>query len=202
MFAAEFRDRIDETIRRVVEHAHAGDNPPSHPDSSPPAAAAAAGGGPAMAAGVPAMAGLATGSGTADALVSRLQSLVRTASQSNRLPRWLRRLIPHDAGPGASVAIAAAAVAAVVVLVVVIAAIASALTSGSPSSQAGPGGSTSVAGAPLTLSVGSATSRNLHLNSASCFNSSRNGCRNCRFALLWDFPRGLRQPPSRVLLRP
>jgi hypothetical protein len=75
------------------------------------------------------MAGAATGPGAADAPVSRLQALVQRASQSSRLPRWLRRAIPHDAGPGASITIVAAAVAAVVVTVAAIAVIATALTS-------------------------------------------------------------------------
>ena len=140
LFAGEFRDRIDEVIRRVVEQAHTGHNSSSHPDSSTPTAAAAAGGRPAMGAAVPIMASAAAGSGAADALVSRLQSLVHKASDSNRLPRWLRRAIPHDAGPGASLAVVAAAVAAVVVVVAVIAAVASALASGSsPTPQAGQG---------------------------------------------------------------
>jgi RNA polymerase sigma factor (sigma-70 family) len=129
LFGADFRDRIDEVIRRVVEHARAGHHPPSHPDSSPPAAAAVVGGLPAAAGGLPVMASATTGPGAADALVSRLQALVHNASQSSRLPRWLRRAIPHNAGPGASIAIAAAAIAAVVVPVVAIAVIATALTS-------------------------------------------------------------------------
>jgi RNA polymerase sigma factor (sigma-70 family) len=139
LFAGEFRDRIDEVIRRVVEQAHSGHNSPSHPDSSTPAAAAA-GGVPAMAGGLLAPPGAGTGAGGADVLVSRLQSLVHKASESNHLPRWLRRAIPHDAGSGASIAVVAAAVAAVVVLVVVIAVVATALTSGgSPTPQAGSG---------------------------------------------------------------
>jgi len=43
LFAGEFRDRIDEVIRRVVEHAHASHNPPGHPGSSSLAAAGIAG---------------------------------------------------------------------------------------------------------------------------------------------------------------
>jgi RNA polymerase sigma factor (sigma-70 family) len=39
LFAGEFRDRIDDVIRRVVEQAHASHNPPGHPGFSPPAAA-------------------------------------------------------------------------------------------------------------------------------------------------------------------
>jgi hypothetical protein len=71
---------------------------------------------------------------------TRLQRLVSDASRSNRLPRWLRRAIPHDAGPGASIAVFAAFVAAVIVAVVVIASVASALTSGGgPTLQAGSG---------------------------------------------------------------
>jgi RNA polymerase sigma factor (sigma-70 family) len=131
LFGADFRDRIDEVIRRVVEHAHAGHKPPSHPDSGPPTAAAAAGGPPAMGGGLPVMAGAAAGPGAADVLVTRLQSLVHNASQSNRFPRWLRRAIPHNAGPGASITIVTAAVAAVVVTVAAIAVIATALTSSS-----------------------------------------------------------------------
>jgi RNA polymerase sigma factor (sigma-70 family) len=127
LFGADFRDRIDEVIRRVVEQAHGGHHPPSHPDSSPPIATPAAPG------GLLAMAEAALGSNAADGQVSRLQSLVHKASQSNRLPRWLRRAIPHDAGRGASIAVVATAVAAVVVTVAAIAAIASALV---PSSAA------------------------------------------------------------------
>jgi hypothetical protein len=93
-----------------------------------------------MATAAPALAGAAGGSAAADAFVSRMQSLVHAASRSSRLPRWLRRVIPHDAGPGASVAVVAAFVAAVIVAVVVIATVASALTSsGGPGPQAGSG---------------------------------------------------------------
>jgi RNA polymerase sigma factor (sigma-70 family) len=139
VFAGEFRDRIDEVIRRVVEQAHAGHNPSSHPGSSPPSAAAA-GGVPVMAGRLMATAGAGPGAVTADAFVSRLQSLVHKASESNRLPRWLRRAIPRDAGPGASITVVAAFVAAVIVAVVVIVTVASALTSGgSATPQAGPG---------------------------------------------------------------
>ena len=155
LFAGEFRDRINEVIRRVVEHAHTSHHSSSHPGSNPPtAAAAAAGGVPAMATAASALAGAAGGSGAADAFVSRMQSLVHAASQSNRLPRWLRRAIPHDAGPGASIAVVAAFVAAVIVVVVVIATVASALTSGGrPGPQAGsgntgPAGASNAAGLP------------------------------------------------------
>jgi len=140
LFAGEFRDRIDEVIRRVVRQAHAGHNPSSHPGSSTPAAAVA-GAVPATAGGLLAAAGAGTGAGAGDALVSRLQSLVHKASESSRLPRWLRRAIPHDAGPGASIAVVAALVAAVVVAVVVMASVASALTSGGAGPQAGSGNS-------------------------------------------------------------
>jgi hypothetical protein len=54
LFAGEFRDRIDEVIRRVIERAHADRTPPRQADSLPPAAAAAGG-------GLSAMASLATG---------------------------------------------------------------------------------------------------------------------------------------------
>jgi RNA polymerase sigma factor (sigma-70 family) len=155
VFAGEFRDRIDEVIRRVVEQVHAGHHSSSHPGSSTPAAAAA-GGGSAMAGGLPAIAGAGTGT-DADALVSRLQSLVHKARESNRLPRWLRRAIPHDAGPGASIAVVVAAFAAVIVAVVVIAAVASALTAGGgPAPQAGAGG-TGPAVAGVTASSAGAT---------------------------------------------
>jgi RNA polymerase sigma factor (sigma-70 family) len=140
LFAGEFRDRIDEVIRRVVEQAHVGHNPPRQPHSS--ASATATGGLPAMAGGLLATAGAGTGADAAGAFVSRLQSLVHKASESNRVPRWLRRAIPHDAGPGASIAVVAAFVVAVIVAVVVIASVASALTSGgSPTAQAGQGSS-------------------------------------------------------------
>jgi RNA polymerase sigma factor (sigma-70 family) len=134
LFGADFRDRIDEVIRRVVEQAHAGHHPPSHSASSPPGAAAAAGGLTAVAGGLSPMAGSGPGSGPGITLVSRLQALVHNASQSSRLPRWLRRAIPHDPSPSASIAIAATAVAAAVVIVVAVAAIATALTSATPSS--------------------------------------------------------------------
>jgi len=74
---------------------------------------------------------------TVSPLAARLQHLVRNASRSSRLPRWLRRALPNDPSPGTAMAIAAVATAAVVVLVVAIAAIAAALTSGSPAPQAG-----------------------------------------------------------------
>jgi RNA polymerase sigma factor (sigma-70 family) len=139
LFAGEFRDRIDNVIRRVVEQAHAGHHPTSHSDSSPPSAPAAAGGLPAMAAAAPALARAALGSSGTEDLVSRLQSLVHKASESNRLPHWLRRTIPRNAGPGASIAFVTAALAAVVVAVVIISTVASALTSGGGSNAAGAG---------------------------------------------------------------
>lgn len=161
LFAGEFRDRINEVIRRVVEQAHGEDHPPSHPGSSAPSTAAAADGVSVIAGGLLATAGAGTGAGAADALVSRLQSLVHKASESNRLPRWLRRAIPHDAGPGASITVVAAFVAAIIVAVVVIASVASALTSGgSPTPEAGPGNGGAVVaagGSPDTGSGGAAS---------------------------------------------
>jgi RNA polymerase sigma factor (sigma-70 family) len=103
------------------------------------------GGGPGTAAAtaasrLTAMADAAAGSATADALVGRMQSLVRKAAQSSRLPRRLRRAIPQDPGPGTSVAIVSGAIVAAIVVVAILAAAASALTSGSPAPQAGEGG--------------------------------------------------------------
>lgn len=103
LFAGEFRDRIDEVIRRVAEYAHTSHHSSSHPDASSPTAASIAGAVPAMAGGFLATSGAGTGAGAGAA--DRLQSLVHAASQSNRIPRWLRRVIPHDAGPGASIAV-------------------------------------------------------------------------------------------------
>jgi hypothetical protein len=77
LFAAEFRDRTDEVIRRVVEHAHVDHNPPRQ-TTSLSAAAAGAGGSSAIAGGLLAAAGAVTGSGAVNALVSRLQSLVHS----------------------------------------------------------------------------------------------------------------------------
>ncbi len=163
LFAGEFHERVEEVIRRVVEHAHTGHHSSSHLGSSPPTGTPSAGTAPAAAAGLSAMAGGAAGSATADALVTRLQSLVRRASQSSRLPRWLRRAIPPDAGPGASVAIVAGAVAAVVVVIVVISAVATALTSSSPTPQVAAGNpapaATSVAGPASAGSSGSSCSQ-------------------------------------------
>jgi RNA polymerase sigma factor (sigma-70 family) len=87
-----------------------------------------------------AIADAAAGSATADALVGRMQSLVRKAAQSGRLPERLRRAIPRDPGPGTSVAIVSGAIVAAIVVVAILAAAASALTSGSPAPQAGEGG--------------------------------------------------------------
>jgi RNA polymerase sigma factor (sigma-70 family) len=87
-----------------------------------------------------AMADAAAGSATADALVARMQSLVRKAAQSSRLPQRLRRAIPQDPGPGTSIAIVSGTIAAAIVVVAILAAAASALTSGSPAPQAGEGG--------------------------------------------------------------
>lgn len=140
LFAGDFRDRIDEVIRRVVEQVRSGHHPTSHSDSSPSSASVPAGGLPAMAPAAAIMAVAAVGSSGAEELVSRVQSLVHKASESNRLPRWLRSAIPQNAGPGASIAVVAAAFAAVVVALVIIATVASALTSGSGSNAAGAGG--------------------------------------------------------------
>ena len=86
-----------------------------------------------------AMADAAAGSAAADALVSRMQSLVRKAGQSSRLPQRLRRAIPRDPSPGTSIAIVSGAIVAAIVVVAILAAAASALTSGSPAPQAGQG---------------------------------------------------------------
>ena len=148
LFAGEFRDHIDQVIRRVVERAHTGHHSPRETDSSPPEAAAAAGGLPVMAGGLLATAG--AGTGAAGALVSRLQSFLHSASQSSRLPRWLRRAIPHDAGPGAAIAIGTAA------LVVAVAAIVTGLVlAASPSGPGGAaGGSLANTATPTTVPSG------------------------------------------------
>jgi len=160
LIGAELRDRIYQLINRICTQPGPAD--PGRPGSDGPdsAAGGTASSGTAAtldafitrsrtaaaapAGRLPAMAGAGTGSGAADALVSRLQSLVRNASQSSRLPRWLRRAVPRDPGPGTSIAIVAAAIAAAVVIVAVLVAAASALTSGSPAPQPG-GGGTAVA---------------------------------------------------------
>jgi hypothetical protein len=167
LFAAEFRDRIDEVIQRVVERARASHNSSSYPNSGTPAAAAAASV-PAVAGGLLTTAGARTGPGAGGALVSRLQSLVHKARESNRLPRWLRRAIPHDAGPGASITVVAAFVAALIVFIVVIAAIASALTSGGSATPQAGAGSSGVA-AINTAGPGAAPSPTSTCNSGTIF---------------------------------
>jgi RNA polymerase sigma factor (sigma-70 family) len=145
LFAGEFHERVEEVIRRVVEHAHTGQHSSTHTGSGP--TAGPAGAAPAAAAGRPAMAGAAAGSATADAMVTRLQSIVRAVSQSSRTPRWLRRALPQDPSPRASVAMVAGAVAAIVVLVIVVAVAATGGSGGpSPTSQNGAGGGTAAAG--------------------------------------------------------
>lgn len=68
----------------------------------------------------------------------------------SRLPRWLRRAVPRDPGPGTSIAIVAAAIAAAVVIVAVLVVAASALTSGNPAPQAGEGGTAVAQGGQLS----------------------------------------------------
>jgi RNA polymerase sigma factor (sigma-70 family) len=156
LIGAELRDRIYQLIHRICTQPGPAD--PGLPGSDGPDSAAGGTASSGTAATLdafitrsrtaaaatasrrPAMAGAGTGSAAADALVSRLQSLVRNASQSHRHPRWLRRAIPRDPGPGTSIAIVAAAIAAAVVIVAVLVAAASALTSGNPAPQAGAGG--------------------------------------------------------------
>jgi len=67
------------------------------------------------------------------------QRLVRRAKRSERVPRWIRRALPHDAGPRASLAIVACVVVAVIVVIVLISNVATSLTSGNPAPQAGSG---------------------------------------------------------------
>jgi serine/threonine protein kinase len=67
---------------------------------------------------------------------TRLQRLVSGASRSRRLPRWLRRALPHDPSAGTAVAITAGATATAVAIVAAVAAIATALTSANSSSAA------------------------------------------------------------------
>jgi hypothetical protein len=109
-----------------------------------------------------------TGPGAGDAWVRRLQSLVHKSRESRRLPRWLRRAIPHDAGPGASIAVVAAFVAAVIVFIVVIAAVASALTSGGSATPQAGAGSNGVA-AVSTSGPGAAPSPTSTCNSGTIF---------------------------------
>jgi hypothetical protein len=68
------------------------------------------------------------------------QRLVRRTKRSERVPRWIRRALPHDAGPGTSLAIVACVVVVLIVLIVLISNVATSLTSGNPAPQAGPGG--------------------------------------------------------------
>jgi serine/threonine protein kinase len=67
------------------------------------------------------------------------QRLVRRAKRSERVPRWIRRALPHDAGPRASLAIVACVLAAVIVVIVLISNVATSLTSGSPAPQGASG---------------------------------------------------------------
>ena len=137
-----------------------------------------------------------------------MHSLVRTVSQSSRIPHWLRRALPNDPSPRQSVAMVAGAVAAVIVLIAVIAIVATGSGSANPSPQAATGNlvpaatGTAPAGAPPTYSVGTASSPNLHLSAADCFNSSGLPALNRRPALHGNETRGLGQPPGRILLRP
>jgi serine/threonine protein kinase len=68
---------------------------------------------------------------------TRLQRLVRDASRSRRLPRWLRRALPHNPSAGTAVAVTAGAAATVITIVVAVAAIAITLTANSSSATAG-----------------------------------------------------------------
>jgi hypothetical protein len=130
LIAAELRDRIYQLIHRICTPAGPAD--PGQPGPNAQAAASATVGSVSEATLDAAITQITSGrSGASDAHVGRLQALVQSASQSNRLPRWLRRAIPHDAGPGMSIAIVATAITAIVVTVAAIAAIATALTSSS-----------------------------------------------------------------------
>jgi RNA polymerase sigma factor (sigma-70 family) len=162
LIGAELRDRIYQLIHRICTKPGPAD--PGLPGSGGPdsAAGSTASSGTAAtldafitrsrtaaaatAGRLPAMAGAGTGSAAADALVSRLQSLVRNTSQSSRLPRWLRRAVPRDPGPGQSIAIVVAAIAAAVVIVAVL--VAGASASGNPAPQAGEGGTVVAQGGP------------------------------------------------------
>ena len=147
-----------EHLERIGQAGQPGQSPPSSPGPSAPAAAPKAGSGNAPAGvgtGAAATGAAAGAAGAAAAevtppfhvppspptppAVAKLQSLVRNARQSQRLPRWLRRALPPDPTPGMAVAAVIAAVAAVVVLVAAIAAISTALTSSGPTPQAGSG---------------------------------------------------------------
>jgi eukaryotic-like serine/threonine-protein kinase len=59
---------------------------------------------------------------------TRAQQLVRTASRSRHLPRWVRRTLPRDPSSGAAAGVVAGAAAAVLVVVAVIAVLAATLT--------------------------------------------------------------------------
>jgi eukaryotic-like serine/threonine-protein kinase len=91
---------------------------------------------------------------------TRLQSLVRNVSQSDRVPRRLRRALPHDPSAGTAAAIVGAAAATVVVIIAVIAVMAGALTSSSPTPQAGLGNSTPAAAGTAT---GGAGTQDIHI---------------------------------------
>ena len=67
---------------------------------------------------------------------TRAQHLIRTASLSKRMPRWLRRSLPPAPGPRAAAAIIAGAAAAVLVIVAIVGVLTATLTSSSSSPQA------------------------------------------------------------------
>jgi serine/threonine-protein kinase len=67
---------------------------------------------------------------------TRAQHLIRTASRSKRVPRWMRNSLPHDPGPGAAIVIVAGAAAAVLIIVAVAAVLTATLTSSSSSPRA------------------------------------------------------------------
>ena len=122
LFAGEFHDRIDEVIRRVIEQAHAGHNPSSHPESSTPIAAAA-GRLPSMAGAAPVLASAAAGSGAAQVLDRRQ----RPTDRPRLLHSVTRRPVPYAA---------AAAVIVLIVLAVLL------VPHGHPASAAGGKGGT------------------------------------------------------------
>jgi len=85
------------------------------------------------------------------------QRLVRATKRSERVPRWIRRALPHDAGPRTSLAIVTGVVVVLIVLIVLISNVATSLTSGSPVPQAGPGGAAAgQGGQPAGPATGSA----------------------------------------------
>jgi hypothetical protein len=163
LIGAELRDRIYQLIKRICTKPGPAD--PDLPGSGGSGSAMGGTASPGTAATLDAfitrsrsaaaatadrlsaMSSAGAGSAAADPVVGRLQSLVRNASQSRRLPRRLRRALPRDPGRGTSVAIVTGAIAAAIVIIAILVAAASTLTSGNPAPQTGEGGTAVAQGA-------------------------------------------------------